>query len=159
MKFLVAALGKRLDSIVAKRFEHAAWYLLVDSETKSVEAIRHITPQDRHKALQMAAGQHVEIVVAGRCGDTSLKQMRNHAMRLALVHGVDAARALERIQTHNIVLADADVAADERVFAVEAVQRGLAKAKRAKTSYGTTGFASDTARGHHHLQQYGGRGH
>jgi predicted Fe-Mo cluster-binding NifX family protein len=159
MKFLIATLGSRLDSYVAKRFEHAAWYLIVDSDTTTVDATRHLTPQDRHLAFQKAARQNVDVVVAGNCRENTLKQIRAHNMRLAHAHWIDAAFVLAKIKSHDIIPADSDELENEKRIPVDTVQRGISKGRHTKSTNRAMGFASDTARGHHHLQQYGGRGH
>ena len=159
MKFLIASVGNRLDSFVAKRFEHAAWYLIVDMDTLAVDTTQHLTPHVRHAVLLKAAVEKVHAVVAGKIGETSLKLIRTHDMQVALVHGMSVRNAMERITSHEIKLVEAEEIERERGIVVGTVQRLIPKVRNAKTPLAGTISPSDSARGQHHLQQYGGRGH
>ncbi len=159
MKFLVASIGNRLESYVAKRFEHAAWYLIVDSETQAIEAIRHNTPQDRHAALLKAATAEVHAVVAGKFGESSLRLTRTHDMRIVLVHGITAKLAMEKIVTREIELIDVNGMREHRTPLTGMMQRVFPGRKTGRSPIASAGYSSDSQRGHHHLQQYGGRGH
>ncbi len=159
MKFLVAALGNRLDSFVAKRFEHAAWYLIVDDDMNIVEATQHLTPHDRHDLLHNASSSSFDVVVAGKLGDNTRKLVHSIGARVALIHGVTTSTALEKIRSDNLHLISAEVISGEKEIAVGSVQRVQPKIRRVKATHEAIGFSSDSSRGHHHLQQYGGRGH
>lgn len=159
MKFLIASVGNRLNSFVAKRFEHAAWYLVVDDDANVIDATQHLTPHDRHEVLLRAASEGVELVVAGKFGESSMKLIRSHHMRLALVHGISASLALEKIRAQEIQLLDADEIREGKGMLMGTVQRLTPKIKKPNGSFAASGYSSDSARGHHHLQQYGGRGH
>ncbi len=159
MKFLVAALGNRLDSFVAKRFEHAAWYLVVDDDTNIVEATRHLTPHDRHNLLHKAASGDFDIVVAGKLGDSTRKLLRSSTARIALVHGVTTSAALDKIRSDDVHAIPAEGIGGEKEIAVRSAPQGSPKIRRVKATHDAIGFSSDSSRGHHHLQQYGGRGH
>jgi predicted Fe-Mo cluster-binding NifX family protein len=158
MKFLVASIGNRLESYVAKRFEHAAWYLIVDSETHALDARQHITPQDRHRVLDKAAAENVHAVIAGKFGENSLKLIQAHEMYVALLHGMSAQQALEKIAAHEIKLQEAkEIERQRGILAATPQQRTFRNSGTKVPS--AAGHTSDSARGQHHLQQYGGRGH
>ena len=157
MKFLVATVGNKLDSLVAKRFEHAAWYLIVDSDMHMLDSIHHSTPRDRHTVFQKAASEGVEAVVAGKFGESSMKMIRTQNMRVAPVHGILASHALDMIQSHEVLLENADKIENGKGMMIGTVQP-IPKMKGHK-ALASTGYSSDSERGHHHLQQYGGRGH
>ncbi|MBX2992350.1 MAG: hypothetical protein KF749_14460 [Bacteroidetes bacterium] len=159
MKFLVASIGNRLESYVAKRFEHAAWYLIVDSETEAIEAIRHNTPHDRRATLLKAASAEVQCVVAGKFGDSALKLIRTHDMRIAPVHGINAKSALEMIEMREIELVDVHGMRKHRTPLTGMMQKIIPGRTIGKNLIAASCNSSDSQRGHHHLQQYGGRGH
>ncbi|MBI5470932.1 MAG: hypothetical protein HY961_01160 [Ignavibacteriae bacterium] len=159
MKVLVAALGQTMDSFVAKRFEHAAWYLVVDSDLHILETARHQSPHDRHALMQRAVAGEFDLLVAGKFGDTTRKFLRTSSVRVALLHAMTVREALEHIRTEQgTVLTTAELES-EKDIAVATVRREENRFRRAKSVYSTTGYSSDSSRGHHHLQQYGGRGH
>lgn len=159
MKILIASVGNRLESLIAKRFEHAAWYLLVDVETRAMETLQHRTPHDRHAALEKAATQGVSAVVAGKFGESSLKLLRTHNMRAALLHGIAAQEAIEKIHASIVPLLRPEALAQEKGTVVATLSRPIPKRRGPKVPFTASPHSSDSPRGHHHLQQYAGRGH
>ncbi len=159
MKVLIASVGNRLESLVAKRFEHASWYLLVDMETRSTEVLQHITPQDRHAALEKAATQGVSVVIAGKFGESSLKLLRAHDMRAALLHGIAAHEAIDKIRASAVALLQCEALTQEKGAVVATLHRPIPKRRGPKIPVTVSPYHSDSPRGHHHLQQYAGRGH
>ena len=158
MKLLVASVGNNLDHHIAKQFEHAAWYLIVDAESLTVDAIHHRTPHNRHDVLLRAAGEDVEIVVAGKFGESTLKLMRTKNMRAALLHSIPARHAIERIASYDVELTEPKHL-QKHFSAPGAPGQRPDRKEIAKPPLAMEGYASASSRGHHHLQQYGGRGH
>lgn len=161
MRFLIALLGDRLDSPVAKNFEHAAWYMIVDGETDEGESIRNVTPQDRQQMLGRAATENVDAVIAGKFGEHSRRLIGTYKMGLVQVHGMTGRMAMMKAQTGELKqsgLADGEMK-EEKGITIGAVKRPLLKAKKPKLPFTNPGYSSDSPRGHHHIQQYGGRGH
>lgn len=159
MKALVASLGQHASSLVAKRFEHASWYLIVDSEKGSTETLPHRTPHERHAALERAAAEGVSVVVAEKFGENTLKFLRAHDMRIAQLHGIPVSEAIERLNANSVPLLDAEAMISERNMVVATLERLLPKKRAQKAPANTASYSSDSPRGHHHLQQYAGRGH
>lgn len=156
MKLLVASVGMSLESYVVKRFEHAAWYLFVDTEKGSTEAIHHRMPNDRHRVLSRAIADRIDAVVAAKFGDHTLKVLNSGGITVALVHGVPCRAAVADILEQRIPLSS-----PAELMPGKGIETG-----KAVTMVGPTrvpkfasGYSADTARAQHHLQQYGGRGH
>ncbi len=161
MRFLIALLSEKLDSAVSKNFEHAACYAIADGESDEVEFIRNGTPHDRQFALQQAASDNAGAVIAGKFGEHSRKRIRARTMDLIQVHGMTGRMAMMKAQTGELKqlgLADGEMK-DEKGIIIGAVKRPLLKAKKPKMPFTNPGYSSDSPRGHHHIQQYGGRGH
>ncbi len=161
MRFLIALLGDQLDSPVAKNFEHAAWYMIVDGETDEGESIRNVTPQDRQQMLGRAATENVDAVIAGKFGEHSRRLIGTYKMGLVQVHGMTGRMAMMKAQTGELKqsgLADGEMK-EEKGITIGAVKRPLLKAKKPKLPFTNPGYSSDSPRCHHHIQQYGGRGH
>lgn len=156
MKLLVASVGMSLESFIVKRFEHAAWYLFVDTEAGSLEAIHHRTPHDRHGALSRAVADRVDAVVAAKFGEHSLKVLNSGGIPVAIVHGIPGRAAVAKILSERIPLTS-----PEELIPGKGIETGRAvnMAGMYRAPKPANGYSSDTARGQHHLQQYGGRGH
>jgi len=159
MKFLVASVGNRLESHVAKKFEHAVWYLFVDSTTHSITPVHHMTPHDRHDVLARAVSKNVDAVIAGKFADSSLRLLRAMKMRVVLVRNVSVVSAIESITANELPIQDAAEIPFDRAVNLEVAVHVSPKKRRGKVSVHEAGYVSDSPRGHHHLQQYGGRGH
>ena len=158
MKYLVASSGNTLESLVVKRFEHATWYLLVDDQMNALEAKQHHSPHDRHVMLAKAIREHVRTVVAGKFGEHTLKTMVENDLDAAAVHGMTAREAIRKIQKYDILLVSAADLTEEK----ERVEVAAGQPLRGQTQEMTRDSAHSklgTGRPHHHLQQYGGRGH
>lgn len=159
MKALIASVGQHAESLVAKLFEHASWYLIVDSEKRTTEAIQHRTPHDRHAALQRAAAEGASVVVAAKFGESTLKFLRTHSMRMAQLHGVPVADAVERLHSNAVPLFDAGALSAQRATVMTTLARLVPKKRTQRVHVMASAHTSDSPRGHHHLQQYAGRGH
>ena len=158
MKYLIASVGSRLDSFVAKRFEHAAWYLIVDDETLAVDATHNILPHDHNAILARAVLEKVETVVAGKFSAGSLRFIRSHELMTAHVHGISATQAIEKVQRGELrTESELDLMGGSATPA-DTLPREV-KSKIRKSSFESNQFSSDSPRGRHHVQQYGGRGH
>jgi predicted Fe-Mo cluster-binding NifX family protein len=158
MKYLIASVGSKLDSFVAKRFEHAAWYLIVDDETTVVDATQNILPHDHNTILARAVLEDVETIVAGKFSAGTLKFIRSHDLMTAHVHGVSAAHTMEKIQLGEIRTESEWDFESEKEKLVGMLPRTVVPKIR-KPASESAQYSSDSSRGHHHLQQYGGRGH
>ena len=159
MKFAIGTIGNRLDSLVVKRFEHAAWYLIVDDSLRISEAVQHRTPHDRHRILEKMASEEVDAIVAGKFSKSSLHHFREKNLRVIHVHGIQVREAVDRIISRKLVPEEIQPLESEGEIAVGTVERVLSKATQLRTLATSSGSYYDSDRGRHHVQQYGGRGH
>lgn len=161
MRFLIALLGDQLDSVVAKNFEHATWYMIVDGKADKGGTMRNVTPHDRQEVLRKAASENVDAVIAGKFGEHSRKLIGTYNIGLIQVHGMTGRMAMMKAQSGELKqsgLANGEMK-EEKGLSIGAVKRPLLKAKKPKMPFTNPGYSSDSPRGHHHIQQYGGRGH
>jgi predicted Fe-Mo cluster-binding NifX family protein len=158
MKYLIASVGNTLESYVAKRFEHATWYLIVDDETPLVDATQNILPHDHSTILARAVLENVETVVAGKFSAGSLKFIRSRELMTAHVHGISANHALEKIELGEIKT-ESEWSFDEEKEQLVGTLPRTRVSKIRKSRLESSQYSSDSSRGQHHLQQYGGRGH
>jgi predicted Fe-Mo cluster-binding NifX family protein len=157
MRFLVATVGNTLESQVAKHFEHAAWYLIVDDFTRTFDAARNVSPTDHHSILTRASSDDVDIVIGGKFTMGSLRQIVGRDLRIAHAHGVSVQVAIAKIKAGEIQtqseLAPPEPGEKFMTRTPAVTMRG--KQKRVLEAR----YAPGSLRGQHHLQQYGGRGH
>lgn len=157
MKFLVATVGNTLESLVAKQFEHAAWYLIVDDTTRTFDAARNLSPNDHHAILTRASSDDVDIVIGGKFTLGSLKQIVSRDLRIAHAHGISVQEAMAKIKAGEIPT-QSELGPREVAEKVMPMQRVVTMRGKQKKVLGA-GYAAGSLRGQHHLQQYGGRGH
>lgn len=157
MKFLIASVGNMMNSYVAKRFEHAAWYLIVNDETKAFDAAQNVMPHDHHSILVRASSEDVDVVVGGKFSTSSLKLIQARDLSVAHLHGISVTHAIERIKSGE-VRTESEFGLERDTERLIGIMPRIMTMKGKRRAVGT-GFASDSLRGQHHLQQYGGRGH
>ena len=160
MRLLVAAEGNTLDARVAPRFEKAPWYLLVDTDTLSLEAISNNSPDARRHIVPRAKGSGVNTVVAGGLGMHAHGLMWSNDMAVAVVHSASVREAVERLEKNELKLLgalDLRHIADEHT--VRRDQRRILSGKKGGMKQSRKTLIGVTPRGQHHLQQLAGRGH
>ncbi len=158
MKFLVASVSSTLNSLVAKHFEHAAWFLIVDDETRTFDAAQNVTPNDHHSILVRASSDEVDVVLGGKFSAGSLKHIQSRDLSVAHVYGITVTQAIEKVTSGEIRTQSGFASLDVAERFIGMTPRVVTMRGKQKKVLGTS-YASDSLRGHHHLQQYGGRGH
>jgi hypothetical protein len=169
MKVLVAAEGTSWESPVAQKFEHAVWYLVIDTLTREKEVYQNLPPHDHNSILVIASQLRIPTVVAGWINPATARLMQSLNLRLIVAHKMKVratvkklnlpAASLRQAGEHSLEIADL---ADFRQGLVipGVTRRGLSIVGRKGPRYaGSAVSPASTPRGHHHLQQYGGRGH
>lgn len=159
MKVLIAAEGTSWESPVAQKFEHAVWYLLIDTQTGEKEVYQNLPPYDHNNILVMASQLHVPTIVAGWINAATARLMQSLNLRLVVAHKAKVRASVKKLDEH--ILDTADLADFRQGLVIPGViRRGLSIVGRKGPKHvGSAGSPASTPRGHHHLQQYGGRGH
>jgi predicted Fe-Mo cluster-binding NifX family protein len=155
MKLLIATSGSSLNAPLARRFEKATWYLLVDTDTHVVKKHRNAKPGRHHDIIADAAAEGAVCVLADRFGEASIRQLANHEMQVGRVRNCTAAAAMEKIEEGQIKpeKARSILTRNEILNRFRQQQRGAVT--RSGRAHGMTGGT----RVQHHMQQYAGRGH
>jgi predicted Fe-Mo cluster-binding NifX family protein len=159
MKVLIAAEGTSWESPVAKKFENAVWYLVIDTQTREKEVYQNLPPHDHNSILVIASQLHVSAIVAGWINSATARLMQSLNLRLVVAHKMKMRVIVKKLNEHSLEIADL---ADFRHGLVipGVTRRGLSIVGRKGPKYvGSVTSPASTPRGHHHLQQYGGRGH
>lgn len=159
MKVLIAAEGTSWESPIAHRFENAVWYLLIDGKSREKEVYQNLPPHDHNSILVMASQTHVAAVVAGWINPATAKLMQSLNLRLAVVHNERVRDVVKKLTQKELHLAD--LSSFRQGLVIPRVMPGGSPGILKKGPKYAGGAASPTCtpRGHHHMQQYGGRGH
>jgi len=114
MKVAIAANEATLDSRVAKRFGHAPFYLLIDTETNQVQVIEnpdadhehhhddHHDHDDDHAIIPHMAQQGVKVFITGNIGPHAFAIVQELDCRVALARGMSAAEALDQLENNQL---------------------------------------------------------
>jgi predicted Fe-Mo cluster-binding NifX family protein len=148
MKTLIATEGNTLDSCVARRFERAGWYLIVDDTMNILGALHHAAPRDYHKVLVKAAQENIGTVVAGKIGFGSLQIMASFDLKAAFARGMSARGAIDMLS-----------AGELKAFVIQEKKSRPRFTRRQNPSNMHGSSPVGALRSEHHLQQYSGRGH
>jgi predicted Fe-Mo cluster-binding NifX family protein len=98
MKVVIAANGPTLDNLVAKRFGHAPYYLLVDSATLELQVIENCEHDDEtHAIIPQLAGQGAEVFVTGNIGPHAFQLIWSLHRQVALARHMPASEALDKL--------------------------------------------------------------
>ena len=159
MKVLVAAGGTSWESPVDHRFESAAWYLLIDTTSGEKEVYQNLPPHDHGSILVVSSQAHVSVVVTGWVNSSTARLMQSLNLRLAVAHNARVRDAVKMLSEGELAMADL-ASFRQGLVMPDVIRPGSPVSVRKDSKHaGSKGSPGNTPRGHHHLQQYGGRGH
>jgi predicted Fe-Mo cluster-binding NifX family protein len=108
MKILIAANGPTLDSLVARRFGHAPYYLFVNSGHMEMQVIDNNEDDDEtHAIIPQMAEQGVEVFITGNIGPHAFQLVRSLNRQVALARQISAGEALDKLQRGELELLSA----------------------------------------------------
>lgn len=108
MKVVIAAAGPTLDSLVAQRFGHAPYYLLVDVVTRELHVIEnHEHDDETHAIIPQLAGQGAEVFVTGNIGPHAFQLIQSLQGQVALASRMPAGEALDKLERGELELLSA----------------------------------------------------
>ncbi len=102
MKILFATEGEGLDSKIAKRFGHAPFYLIYDTEDKSLTVRGNKGHSDDHAELREIVRQGVKHFVIGNIGPYAFDVLKEEGAEIYLARGEVASEALEKFLNNEI---------------------------------------------------------
>ena len=100
MKVAVTAQGGELSSELDPRFGRAKWFVVVDTDTDTVEAIDNSSGLNASSGAGIASGQRVadtgaETVITGHCGPNAERVLTQAGIRIVERTGGTVAEAVE----------------------------------------------------------------
>lgn len=97
MKVLVAADGNDLGAQVSKRFGHAAFFLLVDSETWTHTLLEGVGEDGPAHGADRMQALGVDKIVTGNIGPNAFKDLRQRGVQVYLCKHTTAREAVESV--------------------------------------------------------------
>lgn len=102
MKILLATDGKTLESKIAKRFGHANYYLIFDSESKKLDARTNSGHDDNHSSLVDLANEGVTNFIVGNIGPNAFKVLHDKNTKVYLARKYRAKEALDKFLNNEL---------------------------------------------------------
>jgi len=102
MKILLATDSDTLESKIAKRFGHAAYYLIYDSETNNLEARKNHGHDDNHSELVNLVNEGVLHFIIGNIGPNAFKVLEKVNAKMYLARKCLAKNALENFKNKRL---------------------------------------------------------
>ena len=106
MKVLAAADKDSLQSRIAKRFGHAPYYLLVDTENIECQVQKNEHSGENHEMIYDFAEQGVKIFLTGNIGPHAFDIIQSLGLKVALARGISVFEALEKLQLDELQILD-----------------------------------------------------
>lgn len=102
MKIMFATDDKTMNSNIAKRFGHAAFYLIFDTEDNLFDARVNNGHDDNHSALVDLMNEGVTHFVIGNIGPQAFEVLKNNNSKIYLARKLSTNKALEKLLENNL---------------------------------------------------------
>lgn len=104
MKIGIGSDGNSLESPIAKRFGHAKYYLIYDSENKSIEAVKnenhHPSGENHnHNNLYSLTDKGVAVFIVGNIGPHAFAALKERNAEIYLARKMTVAEAIDKFKT------------------------------------------------------------
>ena len=111
MKIAVSATGETLDSQVDRRFGRCPYFLIVDSETASFEAVTNVAADATGgagiQAAQSIASKGVAVVITGNVGPNALQTLSAAGIEIVVGASGTIREIIEKLKRGELNKADA----------------------------------------------------
>ena len=96
MLILIGSDGNSLDGPIAKRFGHANYFILFNTEKKSFEAIENIDEGHNHDNLRVFLDKGVEAFIVGNIGPYAFEIINTQVSKVYLGRKMLIRKAIEK---------------------------------------------------------------
>ncbi|MDH7605261.1 MAG: NifB/NifX family molybdenum-iron cluster-binding protein [Melioribacter sp.] len=96
MLILIGADSNNLTSPVAKRFGHANYYIVYNTETKSFEAIENIKGRHHHENLNELTKKGIETFIVGNIGPHAFEVINTEKSKVFLARKMSVQEAIDK---------------------------------------------------------------
>lgn len=94
MLIAIGSDGNELTSTVAKRFGHAAHYLLYNTDTKKLEAVKNIDEDHSHSVLYKLIEKGVNAFIVGNIGPHAFEIVSSNNTKVFLARKMSGEEAI-----------------------------------------------------------------
>jgi len=95
MFILLGSDGNKLESMIAKRFGHANFYILFDTETNNFQAVENCN-RHNHDDLQIFLNKGIEAFIVGNIGPYSFEIINLPGIGIYLARTMQVQEAIEK---------------------------------------------------------------
>ena len=96
MLILIGSDGNKLESPIAKRFGHADYFIIYNTETKSFEAFENIDEGHNHENLQQFLDKGVEVFIVGNIGPHAFEVINTPKSKVYLAKKMSIQEAVDK---------------------------------------------------------------
>jgi predicted Fe-Mo cluster-binding NifX family protein len=96
MLIIISSDGNSLESPIAKRFGHANYFILYNTETKSFKSFENKEEEHNHKNLEEFLEKKVEVFIIGNIGPHAFKIINTPKSKVYLARKVSVLQAVEK---------------------------------------------------------------
>lgn len=98
MKYLVAAENDSLDARISRRFGHAPFYLLIDSDSYEFETIKGNAEHNHSKAFMPLLSREIHGVISGNIGPGVFDKLKTANQLVYPCIGLSVLEAVEKVK-------------------------------------------------------------
>ncbi len=96
MLILIGSDGNKLESPIAKRFGHADYFIVYNTETKSFEVFENIDEGHNHKNLHQFLDKGVEAFIVGNIGPHAFELVNTPKSKVYLARKMSVQEAIDK---------------------------------------------------------------
>ena len=96
MLILIGSDGNNLESPVAKRFGHANYFILYNTETKNFEAFENLAEEHNHDNLYDFLEKGVEVFIVGNIGPHAFEIINTPKNQVYLARKMSVSESLKK---------------------------------------------------------------
>jgi predicted Fe-Mo cluster-binding NifX family protein len=97
MLILIGSDGKDLNSPVSMRFGHSNYFLIYNTETKSLEIFENVGHSEKHEELGELIAKGVEAVIVGNIGPHAFESVNTPHSKVYLARKMSVNEAIEKL--------------------------------------------------------------
>ena len=147
MKYLIASSGADLDAKVAKRFGHAEYFIVYDSQSKSYETFPGVGHDEPAHGIGRFKDQEIEGVIIGNIGPEAFQDVTRSGWKVFLGRNMIVQDALEKVENGEILPLEGPTV--KKSFHSGHQSHGEGHGHGEGEGHGT-GYGHGHGQGHHH---------